>query len=347
LRKINEQILDNTVAGQTFEITNVNFNIQLNKISNKNIKDLFILDERFNKNIFKKSQNSYGRIIQIRNNTDNCDDSMTFCLPNNILKQILEKENSENLGFNSQLNKNKNVAIKTNNTRKIFSENSLDFELKVDDSKFKSFRNLDLKDLNVNFNIRLKLPDLKNYTSDIGDSLCVQYEKNNQEAPSVLCSTWYDYLSNEVVCECQKQGLTINLMDSQMSQIGIFKQFEISKINFCIFYNFILFNSNFFHWVKNIFLNFIYNFKFFKVNIYSLTTISVLLICFLICLIISCIIDRKEKLKNFMKSKHFDIVQYYLVIFIKENFNKGFTFYKLYIHLIKVSYFLLLNYLIY
>jgi len=237
LRNINEQIFNNSVVGQMIEIANVNFNTQLNKISKKNIKNLFILNESSNDYKFRKSQKSNIRNIQRVNNSDYCDDSMTFCLPNNIIKQIFEKENSENLGFNSQLNKNKNVAIKTNKTRKIFSENSLDFDLKVDDSKFKRFRNLDLKDLNVNYNIRLKLPSLKNYSSNISDSLCVQFEKNNQENPSVSCTTWYDYITNEVVCESQKQGLTINLMDSTISYLGILKQFAISDIDLCNFVN--------------------------------------------------------------------------------------------------------------
>jgi len=160
---------------------------------------------------------------------------MTFCIPNNIIKIILEKENSENLGFNSQLNKNKNIAIKTNNTRKIFSENSLDFELKVNQSPYKRFRNLDLKNLNINFNIRLKMPDLQNHKDNIGNSLCVQYEKKDQQTPIVSCETWYDYSTNEVLCECQKQGLTINLMDSSISKISVLKQFSLLTIDFCNF----------------------------------------------------------------------------------------------------------------
>jgi len=236
LRKINEQIFNNTVVGQTIEISNINFNTQLNKISQNNIKDLSILIESPNDYKFKKFKKSNIRNIQRVYDSDSCDVSMTFWLPNKIIQLILEKENSEKLGFNSQLNKNKNVAIITNQTRKIFSENSLDFELKVDDSKFKRFRNLDLKDLNINYNIRLKLPNLKNYTSNIGDSLCVQYENKNQETPTVSCSTWYDYITHEVVCECQKQGLTINLMDSTISNLGILKQFAISQIDFCNFF---------------------------------------------------------------------------------------------------------------
>jgi len=232
---INEQVFNNTIEGQTIEIINVNFNSQLNKISNTNTKDLFILSKDSDYSKFKKYKKTQIRNIQNDNNADDCEDSMTFCLPSSVIKEILENENSEKLGFNSVLNKNKNIPIKTNSRRKIFSEDSLDFELKVDVPKSKKFRNLDLKDLNVNYNIRLKLPDLQNHISNIGDSLCVQYEKNNTNSPTISCATWYDYLTNEVVCECQKQGLTINLMDSTISQIGIIKQFSLSTIDFCNF----------------------------------------------------------------------------------------------------------------
>jgi len=177
LTGITEHIFNNTIEGQNLEIVNINFDSQINKISNKNTKDLFILNDMSDQSKFKKYHKTKIRNLQLNNNSNNCEDSMTFCLPSNTIKDILENQQSEKLGFNSQLNKNKNIAIKTNNTRKIFSETSLNFDIKVDDSKFKRFRNLELKDLTINFNIRLKIPDLKSNISDIGDSLCVQYEK--------------------------------------------------------------------------------------------------------------------------------------------------------------------------
>jgi len=236
LSKINEQIFNNSIVGQIIEINNFDFNSLMNKISNTNTKDLFILNEYSNDYKFKKSQKIKVRKLQTDTIINSCEDSMTFCLPTNIIKKILEKENSEILGFNSQLNKNKNIAIKTNNTRKIFSENSLYFELKTDESSSKRFRNLDLNDLNVNFNIRLKMPDLLNITENVGESLCVQYEKNNQDIPIISCATWYDYIINEVVCECQKQRLTINLIHSTISHIGVLKQFSSSTLEFCIIF---------------------------------------------------------------------------------------------------------------
>jgi len=235
---INGRIFNNTIEGQTIEIINNNFDSQINKISNTNTKDLFISSKDSVDYKFKKYKKTIIRKMQINNNTDDCEDSMTFCLPSGIIKEILKNENSEKLGFNSLLNKNKNIQIKTNGTRKIFSKDSLDFELKIDEPKSKKFRKLDLKNLNVNYNIRLKIPDLQDQKSDIGDSLCVQYEKNNLESPTISCATWYDYLTNEVVCECQKQGLTINLMDSTISHLGILKQFTLLKIDFCNFLDF-------------------------------------------------------------------------------------------------------------
>jgi len=236
IKKINEKIFNNSIVGQTIEVENNNFNSQFSKISKKNTKDLFVLNEESFDYKLKKYKKTKIRKLQIDNNSNNCDEWMTFCLPSNSIKEILEKEDSEKIGFNSQLNKNKNIAIKTNNTRKIFSQNSLDFELQVDDPISKRFRKLESNNLFINYNIRLKLPDIKRNSSVVGDSLCVQYNKNDQDNPNISCETWYDYLTNEVVCECQKQGLTINLIDKTMSQLGILKQFKISTIDFCNFY---------------------------------------------------------------------------------------------------------------
>jgi len=232
MRKINEKIFDESIVGQTIQIVNDNFNTQFNKISNTNTKDIFINEDSKNF-LSKKYKKSKIRYLSIDNNTNNCEDSMTFCLPSEIIKKLLEKENSNNIGFNSQVNKNKNIAIKTNITRKIFSENSLDFELKLDGLSNKRLRNLDMNDFNIRYNIRLKMPDLKKNTSDIGSSLCVQYDKNDQANPNISCETWYDFIANEVICECERQGLTINLMDNTISQFGRVKQFTISKIDFC------------------------------------------------------------------------------------------------------------------
>jgi len=170
---------------------------------------------------------------------------MIFCFTSNEMKLLLEAEKSQSLGFNSQLNKIKNIPVKINNTRTIFSENSLEFELIVEDSSSKKFRKLQslkINELNINFNIRLKVPQLSNMTSQVTDSLCVQYEKDDKENPKYLCSSWYDYESNEVVCECQQQGLTINLIDNALAHVGKIKQFKLSKIDFCN----IFFINNFF-----------------------------------------------------------------------------------------------------
>lgn len=186
------------------------------------------------------------RKIKVRNllrdnDTNNCQETMTFCLPTHTIKNILNIKNSENLGFNSMLNKNKNIAIKTNSTRTIFSENSLDFELKLEESSSANkYRNLQIEDLNIYYNIRLSTPNLKNFSSEISDTLCVQYDRDNQERPNVSCASWYDYETNEVVCECQKQGLTVNLIDVALSRISIISQFSFAEINFCNFHSLFL-----------------------------------------------------------------------------------------------------------
>jgi len=232
-RKITDKIFNNTIAGQTIEIVNENFNLQLNKISKVNSKDLYILNE----DLFDFKLNKYRKMnirkLQRENNINNCEETMIFCLPSYIINNILNIRNSENLGFNSLLNKNKNLGIKTNETRTIFSENSLDFELKLEDSSYNNkYRNLQTEDLNIYYNIRLNTPNLKNLSSEIIDTLCVQYDRDNKERPNVSCASWYDYVRSEVVCECQKQGLTVNLIDVALSRIGILQQFSLTAIKF-------------------------------------------------------------------------------------------------------------------
>ena len=37
--------------------------------------------------------------------------------------------------------------------------------------------------------------------------------------------SWYDDITNEVVCVCSKQGLTVNVMDKALSNLGKLGQF--------------------------------------------------------------------------------------------------------------------------
>jgi len=76
------------------------------------------------------------------------------------------------------------------------------------------------------------------------------------------------------------------------------------------------------------------------VNPYSLSIVSVLILIFSISYTISWIIDKKEKLKSFMKSPNFDIVQFYIIKFTKEGLNNDFTFLTLYKNLLKVIIFI-------
>ena len=91
--------------------------------------------------------------------------------------------------------------------------------------------------MNIYFEIRLKVPNIGNNTDIVTDTTCVQYDKN--KIPDVSCFSWYDSLANEVVCQCNKQGLTVNIMDKGLSNASKLVQFPSISIEICkIFFNY-------------------------------------------------------------------------------------------------------------
>ena len=131
LNKLNEKLYKNIIPGQNILILNNNYNNQLNKISSNNINGISI----------DNSETKLNRRIRIRilpeNTKEMCDESKVFCLNNNQISDIIQNNTGSSLGFKSQLNKNKDISILTNSSRKIFSENSLDFEILIGDSNQK------------------------------------------------------------------------------------------------------------------------------------------------------------------------------------------------------------------
>jgi len=89
---------------------------------------------------------------------------------------------------------------------------------------------LDLADLNLRFEIRLKMPVLNDATV-VQEATCVQYDP--KKVADTSCESWYDTEVNEVVCSCQKQGLTVNVLDKALSNFSKIKQFPILSASLC------------------------------------------------------------------------------------------------------------------
>lgn len=123
------------------------------------------------------------------------------------------------IGIIAQLNYGKTVPI----SEEAFS-NSFNFSISEEDQNGKR-RILNIKELKVNFEIRLKNKNVQSETNkvDVSDAACVQYEKT--KVADTSCDLWFDALSNEVVCVCEKQGFTVGVLDKALTALSKFKQF--------------------------------------------------------------------------------------------------------------------------
>jgi len=221
LDTLNEKLFNNIIVGQTILVINENFDAQMNKISTNNIKSICVSNSDS-----KLKRKNFKRIRRLQA-PERCSSDSVLGIDPNILSNLMKNQTSSNVGFYSQLNKNKNLPIDTNAERTIFSESALDFGLSTGDKK-NQFRNLNTNNLNINFEIRLKIPRKKNEndnSTNVGDTTCVQYQKASEKDPDVSCVSWYDDLNSEVVCVCNKQGLTVNVADKALSNIGKLGQF--------------------------------------------------------------------------------------------------------------------------
>jgi len=218
---LNEKLFNNIVVGQNVIVVNSNFDNQMNKVSSNNPKPVCI-----DSSDTLLTNKKYFRRIRKLAPTDSCSEESVMGIDKNLIGDVMKNETSSNLGFQSQFNKNKNLPVKTSEERQVFSETSLDFGLSAGASG-KKMRRLDAKNLNINFEIRLKIPPKKpgDNSTDVGATACVQYEQDKKKNPDVSCMSWYDDSTSEVVCVCNKQGLTVNMMDKALSNIGKLGQF--------------------------------------------------------------------------------------------------------------------------
>ena len=232
LNKLDEKLFNNIISGQNILVNNINFDTQMNKISVYNQKDICVgTEERRNK--------KQKRIRRLQAKDSCFPDTDILTINSSLVKQIMQNITEPNLGFQSQLTKGKTLPIKTDSTRKIFSETSLNFTLyAIKDNK--KLRKLQKEILYLNFEIRLKIPARKyNFTESI-NTCCVQFE-NSDNPNGESCESWYDDNTNEVVCYCNKQGLTVNIFDKTLSNLNKLIQIPrlrvaMRKINLYFYY---------------------------------------------------------------------------------------------------------------
>ena len=229
-----QKLFNNIIPGQGVLVNNNNFDTQLNKVSINNPTNINIeSDENNKKRKININNNRNRNRIRRLTGKNECQEGSVLCINSNLLEGLMKNETSSNIGFQSQLNKNKNLPVETNLTRKVFSENSLGFHLSIGNEK--NLRRLESLD-SVYYEIRLKIPSESKTNTKVTDTACVQYANKNEgnntnsKEPSVSCESWYDDPLNEVVCYCKNQGLTVNMEDSFLSNVNKLSQFPLTKI---------------------------------------------------------------------------------------------------------------------
>jgi hypothetical protein len=220
---LNKKLYNNITPGQGIISINKNFDIQINKVSSINPKNIFVDLYDCDK---KKRKNKVRHLNTI------CQHNPIMDINKENITNLIKNENSDNIGFNSHLYKNKNLPVVTNSTRKIFSENSLNFTISTE--KGKKQKNIDLMEegKKIYFEMRFDIPQGKNETEMITDTACVQYDEDKN--PGVTCESWYDIHSSQVVCSCEKYGLTVNVYDKALSNMNKLSQFPIFDSETCI-----------------------------------------------------------------------------------------------------------------
>ena len=219
LNILNSKVFSNIINGQNIFILNQNYATQLNKVSSLNIQSLRLSNFSENKKI-KKTR------VKIIKNSSTCDDLSALCISKDKVFEIMQFTNSFSIGFQGQLNKGFNLPIQ----EKQFS-NSLNFTLFTEEKNGKMrILQENITDLGLSYEIRLKLQknlDNTNFKS----SACVQYTKNE---PYTSCQTWYDLEKSLAVCTCNKQALTVNIIDETIANESKIKQFPYLNASICI-----------------------------------------------------------------------------------------------------------------
>ena len=219
---LGKKLFNNIIPGQGVLFNNQNFDTQMNKISSNNPTNICVpFEEQIGRKKYK---------IRRLQGDDKFNEGGVLIMNSSLLGDLMKNETSSNLGFQSQYNKNKNLPITTNSTRKIYSETSLGFELLVGHN----YTFIQSNTKKIHFEIRLKTPPNYNSNTSVSDTACVQYSDGKNA--EVSCDSWYDDRNNEVICFCEKQGLTVNVMDKTLSNLNKLKQFPPLSTGICKIY---------------------------------------------------------------------------------------------------------------
>lgn len=242
MNRLGLKFFNSIIPGQNVIIINSSSDTQVSKISNIYPQTLSVTytDKSEDSKAFNFKKFKFKRIRKLQA-TENCNEYQAFCLPREQVNNMINNSNMANMGFKSQLNKNKNIPVETNSTRSIFSESSMNFTLSFNNDHSNAVatsaegdekRYLSSDNQEIYYEIRLKLPKRKTEAEEIGNTACAQYD-NNKIPDAQACQSWYDNEAFEVVCQCQKQGLTVNVMDNVLSNVGKLAQFPALNANIC------------------------------------------------------------------------------------------------------------------
>ncbi len=154
--------------------------------------------------------------------TTKCTFKSVFCLNRTTLNSMTNGTHQQFVTFKSKLYTNKILPIQQNDTHKVFSQNSLDFSIGINQTN----------NSNIQLPIQLKMPYIESNNTDMGNTACIQFDlESNPDYNS--CITYYDYNNSQIHCTCSKQGLSSNIYDKTLASLNRLKQFPALIANLC------------------------------------------------------------------------------------------------------------------
>lgn len=219
----------NIITGEKIDQFSENFDSQIYKISKYNPNGISFtsLENEYSKKRYKKNRKK-----RILTNTNE-----VFKLEKKIINSIIG-EDSDEIKFRAKYNKNDNIDIKTNSTRKLFSKSSFNFSIEAKAKKEKKREkeeNMDYDRFNntIFYEIKLRIPQGVEAKNFLENTVCAQYVDKDTKNDPESCDSWYDEEKLEVTCSCTKQGLIVNIEDKNIAKASKMMQFPLSKAFLC------------------------------------------------------------------------------------------------------------------
>ncbi len=243
LNSLNELIINyismKLINGQSFEVKSPSTDIKLTKVSNLNITPI-LMNYDIEEKLFKKSKRKIKvRFLQNQNNEENCNsENSVICLDNEKVNKMMKLSQQGNIEFKGQLNKDENLQIQQEQFSNSFNFHFSSIIENNNNNNDKNQRILLFNNKNekenetekILFEVRLKFPKDKEI-EELGPATCIQYE--NIKITDVSCLSFYDLNTREIICLCEKPGLTVNVMDKNLASLSKMKQFPPLSPNIC------------------------------------------------------------------------------------------------------------------